>query len=759
MLTAAPLAFGDARAPKQRASMSEDTKLSKALSLRRKKTTAARPTISAPLPQQPPQRDPGQDASRNNSAWDAQSTRSAATNLSVPGQGQRLSISGDGTKTSDLVRRRYSTRFAGGVLDLGGAAPPLPGLPTQYLHAQPRRSQDSRSPSRDTRSASRGRGPLRVDGRALKDPHLEAEGYVRSILAEADASDIARFTDELQDVRAQTGGELRQNVYQNRTQFIKISREAEKLKSEMRVLRGLMGELTQALSHATSAGGIGELGAPGSRLSTSTAGRRGGAANRSSVANLEALWSTHLQTLWKRVEGSQKSLPALPGRHIVLESQRWVELNAATWKPRRRVALVLLNDHLLVACEKKRADTQPQAQQAHTNGHNPQHPPQSTQTVLVAAHCFPLHEVSLADITTPTPNPHHESSRHRNIANAINIRAGTESLTYATSDPTEKAGILVAFRKAQEDLRKALAAEHGLREKKVEEITSHEGVEKSAGGLAKANSVLLDVDGRQQSLRWVETQIDGLDIDIALQRFEESVSRLEKLRSLARAIKGNAAATESITAKLDERAARLGSNIARQLVQTSGGLERTKKNVAWLLRLGFEELARSKYLDARTETIRTTTRQLPFTGILPVYLHALSYTTFTLLLHSFRTFSVAFPASGAGSFVVTWGMERVEEFNAVLARQLEAVETGSEVWEECVSVVKQQAEGLGEVGVDFGGLVGKGVFDQVGGAGGSGMGRSETGVGRRGRERGERSRSRRRAERKATGESEAAAAG
>ena len=57
----------------------------------------------------------------------------------------------------------------------------------------------------------------------------------------------------------------------------------------------------------------------------------------------------HLQTLWKRVEGSQKYLPALPGRHIITESQRWVELNAATWKPRRRVALVLLNDHLLIA--------------------------------------------------------------------------------------------------------------------------------------------------------------------------------------------------------------------------------------------------------------------------------------------------------------------------------------------------------------------------------------------------------------------------
>src|SRR6202012_2433874 len=138
-----------------------------------------------------------------------------------------------------------------------------------------------------------------------------------------------------------------------------ISKEAEKLKGEMRMLRTLMSELTTTLGQTTSASGLGG--------DTITARKQ---ANRSSVANLEALWNSHLQTLWKRVEGSQKYLPAIPGRHVLYESGRWVELNSATWKPRRKVHLILLNDHLLIAAEKKKPqenakdpkDKQPTAQ-------------------------------------------------------------------------------------------------------------------------------------------------------------------------------------------------------------------------------------------------------------------------------------------------------------------------------------------------------------------------------------------------------------
>jgi len=391
-----------------------------------------------------------------------------------------------------------------------------------------------------------------------------------------------------------------------------------------------------------------------------------------------------------------------------------------------------LNDHVLVASEKKRNDLLPgSAQNAGSNAKGNRMSmynagAQST-TMLVAERCWALQDVSLADISTRASATvgHSQGREHDAIANAINVRAGNESFTYATSDSVEKAGLLVAFRKAHEDLRKQMAAEHGARERKLDDLARLTGRDprllkkaaaeqaetEKAGGLSRSNSVLIDVEGRQQSIRWVEAQIDGLDIDVALQRFEESVARVEKLRKLARSIKGNATAQDIILAKVNERASKLASSIARRLTYTSDGMERTKQNVSWLLRLGSEEMARMRYLDARTETIRVRTRQLPFTGALQPYLHALAFTTFTLLLHTFRTFTGSFP-SASGSAVVKWAKERVDEFNEALKRQLSSVEKGTELWTECLKTVKDKAGVLSEVGVDFSGLVAKGLEDE-----------------------------------------------
>ena len=101
-------------------------------------------------------------------------------------------------------------------------------------------------------------------------------------------------------------------------------------------------------------------------------------------------------------------------------------------------------------------------------------------------------------------------------------------------------------------------------------------------------------------------------------------------------------------------------------------------------------------------------RQLPFTGSLPPHLTALSYVTFTLILHTFRTFSSSFPPASSSS-VVKWAKERIDEFNESLERQLSSVERGSPLWNDCIDVVRHQSEVLREVGLDFSALVAKGL--------------------------------------------------
>jgi hypothetical protein len=421
---------------------------------------------------------------------------------------------------------------------------------------------------------------------------------VANILADASEDDIQRFQQDLRKVKNRTSTDLQQNVFQNRTQFIKISKEAEKLKAEMRTLRNLMSELTSGLGQATSSAGGGP---------DTLASRR--QANRSSVANLEALWNTHLQTLWKRVEGSQKYLPAIPGRHIVYESGRWVELNAATWKPRRRVHLILLNDHFLVAAEKKRTD-------AALNPRDIKEKQGPTQ--LFAVRCWPLQEVQMADLATrATPG----NAEKATTSNSVNIRVGTDSYTFATGsqEVNEKTALLSNFRKTAEDLRRTLEAETQEREKASDSVTylaaRDTNILRSPGFVdyltetaSPRSDLLIDVDGKPQSIRWVEAQIDDLDIDIALQRFEEAVARVEKLRQIAKSIKGDTLTQNVVNVKLNDRASKLGTVLLRYLADTHSWMDSTRKHVNWLSRLGFDDRARETYLDARTHIIKKRNR-------------------------------------------------------------------------------------------------------------------------------------------------------
>lgn len=389
-------------------------------------------------------------------------------------------------------------------------------------------------------------------------------------------------------------------MYQNRTQFIKISKEAEKLKSEMRMLRQLMSELTGTLGQTASAAGTnGDV----------VTARK--AANRSSVANLEALWNSHLQELWKRVEGSQKYLPAIPGRHIVWESRKWVELNAATWKARRRVHLILLNDHLMIAVEKKqRNDAASQSSREK----------KSSVKELVAQRCWPLQEVQVADISARTKPGGQGGSE------AINIRVGSESYTFSVyqGDPSEKQSMLSTYRKTLEDLRKSQEAESEQLGKAQDSVNYF--ATRDANILKKTDlmeslsenvtnnraSMLVDVDGKQQNIRWVEGQLDDLDIEIALQRFDDAVKKVERIKALAKNIKGNAMAQEIVTFKVNERAAKLANVLIQQLVENNNRTSSVKEHVTWVVRLGFEDRAREAYLDARSEVIRKRSRYVHF---------------------------------------------------------------------------------------------------------------------------------------------------
>ncbi|KAF9883840.1 exocyst complex component exo84 [Aspergillus nanangensis] len=651
----------------------------------RSKSRRARPQISAPKPISGPL------PSNNNKAPDSKSTATSSS-----GSRDRAPPN---DATSDLVKRRYSTRF-NQVPDFDSNAPPIPGipkLPAEYGCALTP-PQVSRRPSGESS------GPPKVDLNALRDPSLPVDKYVANLLANATEDEIEDYQRSLRKVKNRTSTDLQQNVYQNRTQFIKISKEAEKLKGEMRTLRTLMAELTSALGQTA----VGNTPNPMSPTVDERLPKRN--ANRSSVANLESMWNVQLQTLWKTVEGSQKFLPVVPGRHIVMETGNWVELDSATWKPRRPVHIVLLNDHLLVAAKKrKRVD------QSNSNHRGP------VPTKLVAEECWALQDVDMIDLGANLgTGTAREEAVDRGIDNAINIRVGNKPFTYRHDkrSSSAKAELLATFRKTVEDLRRTLRSETEAASR-ANDSFGYMGVRHSTYS-PKLDSfdplenshdkpeVRIDVDGKQQNLRWVENQVDDLDIDIALQRFEESVSNIERLRKLARGLKGNSVAQDVINVKVDERATKLAGVLSRSLIGTHSFPITTKNKVTWLTRLGFEDQARESFLGARSDVVSKRIRACIFEGDLPLYIFQISFVYFTLIKNTISIYQQCFP-SVMTSACIKWAKHHLDGFNALLTRQLSSVQRGTTVWQKCVDIVHEQATLLDEVGVDFTDLVARGL--------------------------------------------------
>ena len=158
--------------------------------------------------------------------------------------------------------------------------------------------------------------------------------------------------------------------------------------------------------------------------------RRGAAAaRRTSLNDLTQIHLSHLQELWPFVEGSQKFLPAQPGRHVIRESLNWTELNAATWKPIKTVHLILLNDHLLVAVKKRKASVL-----------QPRH--------SVADRCCNLMDIELIELDS-------EDHDITTTTHAIQITRGREVTVYATPaerSASECALFVQTYRRANIDL-------------------------------------------------------------------------------------------------------------------------------------------------------------------------------------------------------------------------------------------------------------------------------------------------------------------
>jgi len=121
---------------------------------------------------------------------------------------------------------------------------------------------------------------------------INVRADVADILGDASEDQIRDYEDALRKLKSRVSTDLQQNVMQNRTQFIKISKEAEKLKAEMLSLKNLMSDLktnTTVLRTTSAGGGV------DSALDGGLARGMSKRDKRSSVADRSALWNSQMQ--------------------------------------------------------------------------------------------------------------------------------------------------------------------------------------------------------------------------------------------------------------------------------------------------------------------------------------------------------------------------------------------------------------------------------------------------------------------------------
>lgn len=152
--------------------------------------------------------------------------------------------------------------------------------------------------------------------------------------------------------------------------------------------------------------------------------------------------------------------------------------------------------------------------------------------------------------------------------------------------------------------------------------------------------------------------------------------------------------------------------VTHRLVETHSFLKATQTNVAWLIRLGFDDNARDAFLRARSDVIAKRNRQILFEGNLHHHIFQISFVYFTLIRNTVSIYQQCFPPLRM-SACVKWAKEHLDNFNRILASQLSNVQRDSPTWEECMDRAREHAKWVDEVGLDFKHLVGVDLEDEI----------------------------------------------
>lgn len=298
-------------------------------------------------------------------------------------------------------------------------------------------------------------------------------GSLKNELRHRDATAVDDFYQSLASQQKQLDVDLKTKINENQQHILQLTGNLKVTQDELVRLRALtqelysiLGEFSAAAHRRLALDSAGANGANGAASASSSGllGRAARARDRLSVFLLEKMWAAELQLLYKHVDGAQKYVQPVPGRHVLAESGRWHEINVGTWKPTKAIHLFLLSDLVLVAARRALHD--------------------GAAKRLQALHCWPLGAVDIAAISAP-PQVGGGDSLY-----VINLRANSLSFVYQTDRYDHFTRVVAAFRKG-----KAAVAQ---REREAEEAAAHPlGIHRSGSSASLASATDDNPDKRQ----------------------------------------------------------------------------------------------------------------------------------------------------------------------------------------------------------------------------------------------------------------------
>ncbi|KAH3669324.1 hypothetical protein OGAPHI_001445 [Ogataea philodendri] len=530
-------------------------------------------------------------------------------------------------------------------------------------------------PESATVKISEARQPTKVDsGTLLSDLSAEsydAVPYVKGYLKDANATKIDQFARDLGDLSSSNDGDVKHTITQSFNQVLTVSRTVTETEEVLKELKEPVLKLNEILTAQAEE-------------AQEKLENNGKANNRRSVLLLEKKWASNLNTLFKEVEGAQKYVSAIPGRHVVAESKRWGELNAITCKPIRPAHLIVLNDHLLVATRRRSGE----------------------RKKTVATQCWPLRDL----VFGKAPN----AGEH-----TLSIKVNSMVFLFQTDSVSEYNKIVLHLREAKDDLASTLELERAKQKDLTDSVSrlsvSSDRLSKNSDYLHDLTTKLshrrsrsLDISDKTstQNLDTVDEGLMSIELYIGHHKYTEAVGILNRVSDQIERLQNQSPDDQLVLIlklkklKWENLQEKLINLLSWEISNPLNSSRDIQESVELFQLLQMEEKARDLVLESKSKQLDKLVSQLKFEGDLKKYILQMSLIYFTFIKNTYLLYEQCFRETGQKIIFVGWINEKIASYNKLFKRQLMDYSEKSELYRKCVKISHTQSLNLRKIGIN-----------------------------------------------------------